>query len=61
MLFLKITNTDVLFDEKTLMYKSYTINKALPNSKQVQIIDLKEFVIVALDANSKTFVLYVTS
>ena len=41
------------------MWKSYTIIKALPTIKQIQLIDTKKFVIVVLDANSKTFVFYV--
>ena len=60
MLFLKISNADISFDEKTLMWKTYTTNKALLTTKQVQIIDKKNFVIVVLDANSKTFVMQVT-
>ena len=35
MTFLKISNADVSFDEKTLMWKSYTTNKALPITEQV--------------------------
>ena len=58
MLFLKINNADVLFGEKILMWKSYTINKALPTTKRIQIVDSKEFVIAALDVNSKTFMIY---
>ena len=42
------------------MWKFYTINKALPITEQVQIVDPKEFVIAILDVNSKTFVIYVT-
>ena len=49
----------MLFGKKTLIWKSYTTNKALPSTKQVQIVDLKEFVIVALDVNSETFVMHV--
>ena len=33
--FLKISNMDILFGEKTLKYKSYTINKALTTIEQV--------------------------
>ena len=54
--FLKISNIDMLFDEKILMWKSYTTNKVIPTIKQVQLIDPKKFVIAALDADSKTFV-----
>ena len=59
MLFLKISNADVSFDKGTLTWKTYTTNKALPITKQVQIIDPKEFVIAALDIDSKTFVVHV--
>ena len=57
--FLKISNTDVVFDKKILTWKSYTTNKALPTTKQVQLVNPKEFVIAALDADSKTFVVHV--
>ena len=40
------------------MWKFYTINKVLPTSKQVQLVDPKEFVLVALDTDSKTFVVH---
>ena len=59
LLFLKINNADMLFGEKTLTWKTYTINKALPTTKQVQIINKKNFVIAALDADSKIFVIHV--
>ena len=59
MYFLKISNADMSFGEKTLTQKFYTTNKALPITEQVQIIYLKEFVIVMLDANIKTFVVHV--
>ena len=59
MLFLKLSNTNMSFDKKTLMWRTYTINKALSTTKQVQIIDKKDFVIVALNINSETFVIYV--
>ena len=49
----------MLFGKKTLTWKIYIINEILPTTKQVQIIDLKEFVIAALDINSETFVMHV--
>ena len=58
-LFLKINNADVSFGERTLMWKTYITNEALPTTKQVQIVNPKEFIIVTLDVNSKTFVMYV--
>ena len=57
--FLKISNNDVAFGEGLLTWKSYTSNKALPITKQVQLVNLKEFVILALDADSQTFVVHV--
>ena len=57
--FLKINNADVLFSKETLMWKIYTINKALFITEQVQIINKKDFVIAALDVDSKTFVVHV--
>ena len=59
MFFLKISNANMSFGEKRLMWRTYTTNKALSTTKQVQIIDLKEFIIVALDVDSKTFVMHV--
>ena len=57
--FLKISNANVSFDERTLTWRTYTTNRALPTTEQVQIIDPKEFVIAALDVDSETFVVHV--
>ena len=57
--FLKISNADVAFGEGTLTWKSYTTNKALPTTERVRLVDPKEFVIAALDADSETFVVHV--
>ena len=57
--FLKISNADVSFGEETLMWKIYTTNEALPITERVQIVDSKEFVIAALDVDSKTLVVHV--
>ena len=59
MFFLKISNADKSFEEKTLMWESYTTNEALLTTKRIQIVNLKKFVIVALDVSSETFVTYV--
>ena len=56
--FLKISNADVAFGEGTLTWKSYITNKALPTTKQVQLVNLKEFVIASLNVGSKTFVMH---
>ena len=58
-LFLKICNANIAFGERTLTWKSYTTKKVLPTIKRVQLVNLKEFVIVALDADNKTFIVHV--
>ena len=58
--FLKLSNADVSFGKGILVWKSYTINKAILITEQVQLDNLKEFVIAALDADSKTFVIHVS-
>ena len=59
MLFLKISNPDIAFSERMLTWKLYTTNKTLPTTEQVQLVDLKEFVIAALNVDSETFVMHV--
>ena len=59
MLFLKISNTNVVFGKETLIWKFYATNKALSTTNQVQLVDPKKFVIAALDTDSKTFIIYV--
>ena len=58
MLFLKISNTNIAFGEGTLTWKSYITNKALLIIEQFELVDPKEFVITAIDADSKTFVVH---
>ena len=58
MLFLKINNINMSFSKKTFTWKSYIINEALFTTKQIQIINLKEFIIVALDADSEIFMVH---
>ena len=56
--FLKISNADVSFGERILTWKTNTTNKALSTTEQVQIIDKKNFVIAALNANSEMFMVH---
>ena len=57
--FLKLSNADVSFGEETLTLRTYTINKALSTPEQVQIINKKNFVIEALDADSEMFMVHI--
>ena len=59
MSFLKISNANMLFSEGAFIWKSYTTNKALSTTKQIQIADLKKFVIAAFDVSNKTFVMHI--
>ena len=59
MLFLKITNTNILFGKKILMWKTYTINETLLTIKQVQIVNSKDCIIAVLVTDSKMFVVHV--
>ena len=59
--FLKLSNTDISFDEKILTWKFYITNKALPTTKQVQLVDPKIFVIAAFDTDSETFVVHIAN
>lgn len=57
--FLNFNNVDVLFVKQKLIWSSYTPVKALPMTKQVQIIGYKEFVAAALDLSKEAFVMHV--
>ena len=59
MFFLKISNVDVEFGERTLTWRSYTTIEALPSIEQIQVVNPKEFNIAMLDADNETFVIHV--
>ena len=59
MLFLKISNADVSFNKRTLTWKFYITIEALSTTKQVQIVNPKEFVIETLDVGSEIFIMHV--
>ena len=59
--FLTFNNAIVQFVKKELTWRSYTTAEALPTTKQVELINRKEFAKAALDENSETFVMHVTS
>lgn len=56
--FFKFSNAYILFSKKTLKFRFYIIKIFLSITKQVYIINKKNFVIIVLDANSKTFIIY---
>ena len=61
MSFLTLSNADIQFVEKELIWRSYTTAEALSTTKYVELIDKEEFAKVALDEESKTFVVHVAA
>ena len=59
--FLTLSNANIQFAQKKLTWRFYTTAKALPTTKQIKIIDRKEFAKTALDKHVKVFVVHVTS
>lgn len=58
MLFLFLSNTNVEFTKLgKLMWRSYTIARALFTTSRVKHIDKKEFAKAVLDKNLETFVM----
>ena len=59
--FLTLGNADIKFAQKEFLWRSYTTAKGLSTTKQIEIIDRKEFAKAALDKNIETFIVYITS
>lgn len=55
MLFLTLSNADIRFAEKNLVWRSYTAKKARTTTKRVEHIDRKKFAAAAFEENEKTF------
>lgn len=61
MFFLAFNNIHFQFGAVKLTQRSYIIVKALSTTNKVEIIDKKEFGKAALDENSETFIVYITT
>ena len=61
MAFLTFRNANIQFAKKELTWRTYTIKKAFPITRQVEIINQKEFAKAALDKNVEAFVVHVSS
>ena len=59
--FLILSNANIQFAEKKLAWRTYTTEKALPTTHQVEIINQKEFAKAALNENLEAFVVHVSS
>ena len=56
--FLTLNSANVSFSKQELIWKSYTIAKTLPTTKQIKLINKKEFAKTVLDEQSKIFMVY---
>ncbi len=61
MLFLAFSNADFQFGAEELIWKTYTIAKALPITCQIKLIDKREFGKAALDKKLETFVVHISA
>ena len=59
--FSSFSRADVQFTKWEFVQKTYTGMEALPTTKRVEIIHKKEFALVALNADNKTFVIHVVA
>lgn len=59
--FLTFSNAKILFAEQKLIQRFYSIAEALLITKQVKIINKKEFTKIALDTELETFVMYIAA
>ena len=60
MLFLKFSNTNISFNNKTFIWRFYIINKAFSIIKQVLLIDTTDLVIVVIDIDTINFIMHIT-
>lgn len=61
MFFLSLSSAAVLFDDKKLIWKSYSTGKVLLITSKIKFIDKREFTRTALNKNSKTSVMYIAT
>ena len=60
-LFLTINNADVNFQARNLQWRSYTTGDVFLTTRQVELIEKKEFAAAALDPDHEAFVVYVAA
>lgn len=59
--FLTFSKVEINFAKKILTWKTYTITKALPTTKKVQIISPKKFAKVVLDPEQEVIMVRMTT
>lgn len=58
--FLTLSNIDIRFAEKKLIWTTYITVKALPSTRKIELINNKNFAQTALDKDVKLFIVYVS-
>ena len=61
MLFLTLSGANVNFLGRKLWWRTYTIKKALPTTRCIELVDKKEFAAAMLDLEHETYVVYIGS
>ena len=59
--FLTFSKAGIRFAERELVWRTYTAAEALSMTKRVEIIDKRELVVAALNADNKIFVVHVAA
>ena len=59
--FLTLSGVDIDFLDWELWWRTYTTSKALLTIRRIEPVDKKQFVAAALNPESKTFIIHVTS
>lgn len=61
-LFFSLKNADIEFvNVIDLTWRVYTTTEVMFTAKRVEFIDKKQFIVAAIDENSKTFVIYIAA
>ena len=59
MLFLTLSGADIDFWDQKLRWKTYTIKEAFLTTRHIKLIGKKEFAVVVLDPEHKTFIVHI--
>ena len=59
--FLILSSANIDFLDRKLWWRTYTIIKALPTTRRIDLVGKKEFVVVALNLEHETYVIHIGS
>ena len=61
MFFLTLSKANIRFAERELVWRTYTAAETLSTTRRVEIINKKEFAVVALNTDNETFVVHIAA